>query len=67
MPAPLIVHVLQMIARNVLIFTHHLVIVVLLYVVMPWPLHWSMLLVVPGFAILFLALLGGSEGAAAAR
>nr|WP_283814231.1 ABC transporter permease [Bradyrhizobium liaoningense] len=59
-PAPLIVHVLQMIARNVLIFAHHLVIVVLLYVVLPWPLHWSMLLALPGFAILFLALLGGS-------
>lgn len=59
-PAPLIVHVLQMIARNVRIFAHHLVIVVLLYVVMPWPLHWSMPLALPGFAILFLALLGGS-------
>lgn len=59
-PAPLIVHVLQMIARNVLIFAHHLVIVVLLYAVMPWPLHWSMLLAVPGFAILLVVLLGGS-------
>ncbi len=59
-PAPLIVHVLQMITRNVRIFAHHLVIVVLLYVVMPWPLHWSMPLALPGFAILFLALLGGS-------
>nr|WP_245305586.1 MULTISPECIES: ABC transporter permease [unclassified Bradyrhizobium] len=59
-PAPLIVHVLQMIARNVLIFAHHLVIVVLLYVVMPWPLHWNIMLVVPGFAILLVVLLGGS-------
>jgi ABC-type polysaccharide/polyol phosphate export permease len=59
-PAPLIVHVLQMIARNILIFAHHLVIVVLLYIVLPWKLNWSMLLVVPGFAILFLVLLGGA-------
>ncbi len=59
-PAPLIVHVLQLIARNVLIFAHHLLIIVLLYVVMPWPLHWTMLLVVPGFAILLVVLLGGS-------
>ena len=58
--APLIVHVLQMIARNVLIFAHHLVIVVLLFVVLPWPLHGNMVLVVPGFAILLVALLGGS-------
>ena len=49
-----------MIARNVLIFAHHLVIVVLLYIVMPWPLHWTILLAVPGFAILLTALLGGS-------
>lgn len=53
-------HVLQMIARNVFIFAHHLVIVVLLYLVMPWPLHGSMLLAVPGFAILLIVLLGGS-------
>jgi len=59
-PAPLVVHVLQMIARNVLIFAHHLVIVVLLYIVMPWPVRWTMLLAVPGFAILLTALLGGS-------
>ena len=49
-----------MIARNVLIFAHHLVIVVLLFVVLPWPLHWNMVLVVPGFAILLVVLLGGS-------
>lgn len=59
-PAPLIVHVLQMIARNVLIFAHHLVIVILLYIVMPWSLHWDMLLAVPGLAILLVVLLGGS-------
>jgi ABC-2 type transport system permease protein len=59
-PAPLIVHVLQMIARNVLIFAHHLVIVVLLYVVLPWPIHWNMLLALPGFAILLIALFGAS-------
>ncbi|MBR0725377.1 ABC transporter permease [Bradyrhizobium manausense] len=59
-PAPLIVHVLQMIARNVLIFAHHLLIIVMLYAVIPWPLHWTMLLVLPGFAILLVVLLGGA-------
>ncbi|MCK1388101.1 ABC transporter permease [Bradyrhizobium sp. 21] len=59
-PAPLIVHVLQMIARNVLILAHHLVILLLLYLVMPWPLHGNMLLAAPGFAILLIVLLGGS-------
>jgi ABC-2 type transport system permease protein/lipopolysaccharide transport system permease protein len=59
-PAPPIVHVLQMLARNVLIFAHHIVIVLALYIVAPWPLHANMLLVVPGFAILLVALLGGA-------
>lgn len=61
-PAPLIVHVLQMMARNIIIFAHHLVIVVLLYLVLPWPLHWNMALAVPGLAILLVALLGASIG-----
>ncbi len=59
-PAPLIVHVLQMTARNVIIFVHHLLLVVVLYVVMPWPLAWSMLLAVPGFLILLVTLIGGA-------
>jgi ABC-2 type transport system permease protein/lipopolysaccharide transport system permease protein len=59
-PAPLIVHVLQMIARNVLIFAHHLLIVVMLHVVMPWPLRSTMLLALPGFALLLIVLLGGA-------
>src|SRR5207302_7435936 len=59
-PAPLIVHVLQMIARNVLIFAHHLVIVVLLYLVCRLLLEKRMLHAVPGFAILLIVLLGGS-------
>ncbi|GLR91257.1 ABC transporter permease [Bradyrhizobium iriomotense] len=59
-PAPLIVHVLQMTARNVVIFLHHLLLVVLLYVVMPWPLHWTLLLAVPGFAILLVTLVGAA-------
>ncbi|RXH09576.1 phosphate ABC transporter permease [Bradyrhizobium guangzhouense] len=59
-PAPLIVHVLQMIARNVLIFAHHLLIVVMLHVAMPWPLRSTMLLALPGFALLLIVLLGGA-------
>jgi ABC-type polysaccharide/polyol phosphate export permease len=46
-PAPMIVHVLQMTARNVVIFLHHLLLVGLLYLVMPWPLHWTLVLAVP--------------------
>jgi ABC-type polysaccharide/polyol phosphate export permease len=57
-PAPLIVHVLQMMARNVIIFLHHMLLLIVLYLVMPWPLHWSMLLAVPGFVILMTSLFG---------
>lgn len=59
-PAPLIVHVLQMLARNVIIFLHHLLLVIVLYLVMPWPLHATMLLAIPGFLILLVALFGGA-------
>lgn len=55
-PAPLIVHVLQMMARNLIIFLHHLVLVVALYPFMPWALSWDMLLVLPGLAILLVTL-----------
>jgi len=59
-PAPLVVHVLQMIARNIIIFLHHLLLVIVLYVVMPWQLHWNMVLAIPGFVILLTALFGAS-------
>ena len=59
-PAPPIVYVLQMTARNVVIFLHHLLLVLLLYLVMPWPLDWSMVLAVPGFVLLLLTLVGGA-------
>lgn len=59
-PAPLIVHVLQMQARNVIIFLHHLLLVAVLFLVMPWPLHPVMLLAIPGFLILLVALFGGA-------
>lgn len=59
-PAPLIVHVLQMMARNVVIFFHHLLLVVVLWLAMPWPLHWTMVLAVPGFAILLTMLFGAA-------
>lgn len=59
-PAPLIVHVLQMMARNVVIFVHHLLLVVVLYLVMPWPLRWNMVLAVPGLVILLTSLFGAA-------
>lgn len=59
-PAPLIVHVLQMTARNAIVFLHHAVLIALLYVVMPWPLSWSLLLVVPAIAIVMVGLAGAA-------
>ena len=59
-PAPPIVHVLQMIARNVIIFLHHLLLVIVLYLVMPWPPRWSMVLAIPGFVLLLVTLISGA-------
>jgi ABC-type polysaccharide/polyol phosphate export permease len=39
---------------------HHLLLVGLLYLVMPWPLHWTLILAVPGFVILLVTLICGA-------
>jgi ABC-type polysaccharide/polyol phosphate export permease len=50
---PFTVHVLRMVCRNAIIFVHHLVIVVLIFIAYPVHLGWPVLLVIPGLALLF--------------
>jgi ABC-type polysaccharide/polyol phosphate export permease len=56
LPIPLFVHILRMMWRNILILGHNLVIFPLVLVAVQAPLHWSMFLALPGFAILLLNL-----------
>lgn len=63
-PAPLIVHILQMMARNLIIFVHHIVLVLGIYLFMPWPVTWRLALVLPGFLIMLLTLFGAATSLA---
>lgn len=58
LPVPLLLHVFRMMARNLVLLGHNVLVIVILWLVTPWALSWSTLLVVPGFILLFLALVG---------
>lgn len=55
---PLLVHLYRMLARNIVLIGHNAVILVLLWLVLRWPIGWSALLILPGFALIVLTLLG---------
>ena len=59
LPAPLMVHVHRMLARQLIILAHNAVLIALLWVIFRWPLGWSSLLAVPGLIIVIVALTGG--------
>lgn len=58
LPVPLLLHVLRMMARNIVLFAHNAVIVVLLWLFIQWPVGWSIALVLPGFLLIVLTLFG---------
>jgi len=68
-PVPLTVHVFRAVWRNLIIFAHHSVILVVLVMVFPVPIGWSALLAVPGIVIvsLFGVALALSLGVLSAR
>lgn len=51
---PLSLHVLRVVWRNALMFAHNSVIIVLVLVFAPPPLHWSLMTSIAGFAVLLL-------------
>jgi len=52
LPAPLSVHVYRLVWRQSLFFVHNLIVYLLMLLVFPQPLGWSILLAVPAFALL---------------
>ncbi len=54
LPAPLTLHVYRLVWRQTLFFLHNLVIWLLLVIIFPQPLGWSVLLALPAFALLVL-------------
>ncbi|MGI5126764.1 ABC transporter permease [Pseudonocardia sp. CA-107938] len=54
LPAPLSLHVYRLVWRQTLFFLHNVIIWVILMVVFPHPLSWTLLLAIPAFALLVL-------------
>ncbi|MCW0215659.1 MAG: ABC transporter permease [Pseudonocardia sp.] len=54
LPAPLSLHVYRLVWRQTLFFLHNLVIWVVLMIIFPHPLGWSLLLAIPAFVLLML-------------
>lgn len=54
LPAPLSLHIYRLVWRQSLFFVHNLVVWVVLIVIFPQPLGWSLLLAIPAFLLLVL-------------
>ncbi|MDI2032074.1 ABC transporter permease [Saccharopolyspora sp. TS4A08] len=52
LPAPVSIHVLRLLWRQMLFFAHNLVVYFVLIVVFPHPLSWTVLLAVPAFMLI---------------
>ena len=51
---PMSLHILRIVWKNVVFLAHNIIILPLLYLVLQIPLHWCMLLSIPGFFLLLL-------------
>jgi len=54
LPSPISVHVYRLVWRQVLFFTHNLIVYVVMLLIFPQPLNWSLLLAVPALGLLAL-------------
>ncbi|MCZ0914132.1 ABC transporter permease [Gordonia amicalis] len=51
LPAPVSVHVYRVVWRALIIFAHNVVIIVILFLIFPPPLNWSVFLVIPAIGL----------------
>ncbi|KAF0967018.1 MULTISPECIES: galactan export ABC transporter permease subunit Wzm/RfbD [Gordonia] len=51
LPAPVSVHVYRVVWRALIIFAHNVVIIVLIFLIFPPPLDWTVLLVIPAIGL----------------
>jgi ABC-2 type transport system permease protein len=54
LPAPLSVHVYRLIWRQTLLFAHNMIVYLVMLVVFPRPLSWTVLLAIPAFLLLMI-------------
>jgi len=55
---PLVFHVLRMLAKNTLVFAHNAIVVLAIWLWFRWDITAEVLWAIPGFALLFLTMLG---------
>lgn len=55
---PLLVHLYRMLARQMIVFAHNVVLIGLLWAAFRWHAGWDLLLVLPGIVIVIIALVG---------
>jgi len=58
LPLPLLLHVFRMLTRNLVLLAHNVLVIIMLWLISPWSLGWSVLLVVPGIVLVVLATFG---------
>ncbi|AZG46777.1 galactan export ABC transporter permease subunit Wzm/RfbD [Gordonia insulae] len=51
LPAPVSVHVYRVVWRQLIIFAHNVVIIVVIFLIFPPPLNWTVLLVIPAISL----------------
>ena len=56
LPIPLAIHVLRVMWRNIIMLAHNIVILPIVFLVFLKPIDWSIVLVIPGLALLFVNL-----------
>jgi ABC-2 type transport system permease protein len=54
------VHVCRMLTRQLIMLAHNLALMIVLWLLFPWPLGWSFMLIVPGLVLSVLAVFGAA-------
>jgi ABC-2 type transport system permease protein len=54
LPAPLSVHVYRLVWRQTLLFAHNMIVYLIMLVVFPQPLHWTVVFAIPAFLLLMI-------------
>jgi lipopolysaccharide transport system permease protein len=57
---PILVHVMRMVQRNLVIFLHNMAVVPIIWLIFPWHINFSILLALPGLAIVYVFVVGAS-------
>ena len=55
---PIVIHVMRMLARNVILLAHNAILIVLLWIFLQWHVGWETVLVIPGLVLMAAGVVG---------